>query len=298
MITIKKLEPFKEFCLLLGEEISAYDDNNDNYLEQLTYVELLTWLCNYLENVVIPTVNNNGEAVEELQALFIELKSYVDNYLDSPEFLSQVSDKLDLMATDGTLDRIINTNITGSLANLNTTNKSNLVSAINEVNTKSITNSTNIGTLSNLATTEKTNVVGAINEVNTNTTTNATNIGVLSNLNTTNKTNIVSAINETNGRALMALPVTDIAVISEYWTDTSATPKTVSYPEGFTQDNCVIMTVMWEDTDPVTYEYTTRRFIAGDGIQVSLKASNISILNTYSAGTVYVVLMKVNFGVG
>ena len=29
MITIKKLEPFKEFCLLLGEEISAYDDNND-----------------------------------------------------------------------------------------------------------------------------------------------------------------------------------------------------------------------------------------------------------------------------
>lgn len=54
----------------------------------------------------------------------------------------------------------------------------------------------NIGTLSNLQTTDKTSVVNAINEVNTKSTNNTTNIGTLSNLETDNKTTIVNAINE------------------------------------------------------------------------------------------------------
>lgn len=49
-------------------------------------------------------------------------------------------------------------NITGDLDNLTTTNKTNLVNAINEVNG-------NVGTLSNLETTEKSNLVNAINEI-------------------------------------------------------------------------------------------------------------------------------------
>ena len=79
------------------------------------------------------------------------------------------------------------------------------------------TNATSIGTLSNLTTDSKTNLVGAINEVDghcdtnasniatntlnisTNTTnigTNTTNIGTLTNLQTTTKTDLVSAVNE------------------------------------------------------------------------------------------------------
>ena len=54
----------------------------------------------------------------------------------------------------------------------------------------------NIGTLASLTTTDKTDLVSAINEVDTNSKNNATNIGTLANLETENKTNIVNAINE------------------------------------------------------------------------------------------------------
>lgn len=60
---------------------------------------------------------------------------------------------------------------------------------------------TNIGTLTNLTTTEKSNLVGAINEVDSNTDINATNIGDLSDLETTTQTDIVSAINEVNSKS-------------------------------------------------------------------------------------------------
>lgn len=280
MIPIKHLSPFRRFCMTIGELPSSY-------VESLTYVELLTWLCDYLQNTVIPTVNNNAEAVTELQNLFVELETYVNTYLDSPEFLADVNAKLDEMATDGTFDQIINTNITGSLYNLETTDKDNLVDAINEVNSKVASAETHIGTLANLNTTSKTNCISAINEVNTAQNGVNTKVGDLTNLNTTDKTSVVNAINElvTNSR--------DIAIVSEYWDDSSATPKTVSYPTGFTRDNCIVVSSMWEDTDQGSY--TQRRALAGDGIQVSLKADNVSILNTYAGGTVYVALMKVDF---
>lgn len=53
----------------------------------------------------------------------------------------------------------------GILADLTTTAKNDLVSAINEVDSHTDTNTTNIGTLSSLTTTAKNNVVAAINEV-------------------------------------------------------------------------------------------------------------------------------------
>lgn len=52
----------------------------------------------------------------------------------------------------------------GSLATLNTTAKSSVVAAINEVDTNADTANTGIGTLGNLSTTVKTNLVLAVNE--------------------------------------------------------------------------------------------------------------------------------------
>ena len=57
-------------------------------------------------------------------------------------------------------------------------------------------NATSIGTLADLTTTEKTNLVGAINEVKSSADTNKTSIGTLADLTTTEKTNLVGAINE------------------------------------------------------------------------------------------------------
>lgn len=71
------------------------------------------------------------------------------------------------------------------------------IDAAVHANTGNITaNATSIGTLSNLTTTNKTNLVNAVNEVDGNCDTNTTNMGTLSNLTTTNKTTLVNAINE------------------------------------------------------------------------------------------------------
>jgi hypothetical protein len=64
-----------------------------------------------------------------------------------------------------------------------------------------------IGDLSDLGTTEKTNVVGAINEVAET----AAGIGDLQDLTTTAKTNVVGAINEVAGRVAANVTCSDIA---------------------------------------------------------------------------------------
>lgn len=80
----------------------------------------------------------------------------------------------------------------GTLSSLTTTDKTDLVSAINEL----VGELASIGNLSNLTTTAKTNLVSAINEVDSHADSNTSNIGTLSNLTTTEKTNLVGAINE------------------------------------------------------------------------------------------------------
>ena len=92
--------PFTRFCMSIGAVPTSY-------LAGLTIEEQLLWLCSYLEKEVIPAVNNNGEAVEELQNLYIELKSYVDNYFDNLDVQEEINNKLDDMAEHGELEEII-----------------------------------------------------------------------------------------------------------------------------------------------------------------------------------------------
>ena len=69
-----------------------------------------------------------------------------------------------------------NENKIGDLNSLTTTEKGNLVGAVNEVNNKANANEKNIGDLTKLNTTEKGNLVGAVNEVNNKADKNAENI--------------------------------------------------------------------------------------------------------------------------
>ena len=82
-----------------------------SYKDSMSYYETLAWLCKYLEETVIPTVNQNGEAVEELQALYVQLKNYVEHYFDNLDVQEEINNKLDEMADDGTLAEIINQQI-------------------------------------------------------------------------------------------------------------------------------------------------------------------------------------------
>lgn len=104
MKEVENLKPFTKFCVTLGMIPTSYKVS-------LTYEEQLMWLCNYLENTVIPAINNNAEALEEVQTLFVQLKNYVDNYFDNLDVQEEIDTKLDEMATDGTLERIINQEI-------------------------------------------------------------------------------------------------------------------------------------------------------------------------------------------
>ena len=100
MIEPNNLSPFRHFCMTIGAIPTSYK-------ESLTYYEMLEWLCKYLEETVIPAVNNNAEALEELQTAFVTLKDYVDHYFDNLDIQTEINAKLDEMAESGELADII-----------------------------------------------------------------------------------------------------------------------------------------------------------------------------------------------
>ena len=77
--------------------------------ESMSYYETLCGLLSYLKNVIIPTVNNNADAVSELQTLYEELRTYVDDYFKGLDVQEEINNKLDEMVLDGTLQEIIAT---------------------------------------------------------------------------------------------------------------------------------------------------------------------------------------------
>lgn len=89
----QKLKPFTRFCCTIGNLPTSY-------MLSLTYEEQLLWFCNFLKNEVIPTVNNNAAAVTELQ-------NYVENYFQNLDVQTEINNKLDEMAQDGTLQSLI-----------------------------------------------------------------------------------------------------------------------------------------------------------------------------------------------
>ena len=99
-VDVQSLTPFKKFIMTIGAIPTSY-------LESMSYAELLMWFCNYLQNTVIPTVNNNAEAVEELQGFYEELQTYVNSYFDNLDVQNEINIKLDKMAQDGTLTTLI-----------------------------------------------------------------------------------------------------------------------------------------------------------------------------------------------
>ena len=114
MVELKTVEtvdtsPFKKLVVTIGELPTSF-------VESMTYYECLAWLVNYIQNTVIPAVNNNGEAVIELQEKFVELKTFVDTYFDNLDVQEEINNKLDAMAEAGTLQEIITEYIQSNVA--------------------------------------------------------------------------------------------------------------------------------------------------------------------------------------
>lgn len=124
-IDVKTLRPFTKFIYTIGELPTSY-------LISMTYEEQLIWLCNYLTNTVIPTINNNAEAVKEVQDLVTQLQNYINNYFTNLDVQQEINNKLDEMTQNGTLTTLIsnyvqplideqNENITNFKDNVNST---------------------------------------------------------------------------------------------------------------------------------------------------------------------------------
>ena len=96
----KFLSPFKRFCMTIGELPTSY-------VETMSYYEMILWFTKYLGETVIPAINNNAEALKEVQNLFIELQNYVNDYFDNLDIQTEINNKLDDMAESGQLAEII-----------------------------------------------------------------------------------------------------------------------------------------------------------------------------------------------
>lgn len=113
-----KVQPLKKICMTIGQLPTSY-------LETMTYYEMLLWFIGYLRDTIIPTVNTNGEALEEVQTIVMNLQTYINNFKDSIDqdvedleaymndyfenldVQEEINNKLDDMLEDGTLQSII-----------------------------------------------------------------------------------------------------------------------------------------------------------------------------------------------
>ena len=156
---IDNMSPFITFC----QHVIPL-----SYDESLSYYETLCALRNYIGEMV-EAVNNNADAVTELQNKFTELQNYVDNYFKNLDVQEEINTKLDEMATDGTLENIINEQIFGEINDKIDSNYNDLSGKI-QTNTESIqTNASNIETNKQSIQTNATKIeenTEAINQIN------------------------------------------------------------------------------------------------------------------------------------
>ena len=87
------LTPFGRICMTIGQLPASY-------VESMSYYEQLIWLTKYLQEQVIPVVNNNSQVTQELQ-------EYVMHYFDNLDVQEEINNKLDEMAESGQLTDII-----------------------------------------------------------------------------------------------------------------------------------------------------------------------------------------------
>ena len=88
---VKPMKPFMVFC---QKAIPLAFD------ESLSYLELLSYILNYINKDLVPATNTNTEAI-------IELRSFVTHYFDNLDIQEEIDNKLDEMAESGELAEII-----------------------------------------------------------------------------------------------------------------------------------------------------------------------------------------------
>ena len=111
-VEVKKLQPITKFIYTLGVLPTSY-------LMTMTYQEQVTWLCNFIQQTVIPAINDDVDAIQELQQLYNDLQDYVDNYFENLDVTEEINNKLDEMFEDGDLEELIKRYINPQIDSIN-----------------------------------------------------------------------------------------------------------------------------------------------------------------------------------
>lgn len=93
---LNNLEKLKMCCLTIGNLPSSY-------LDSMTYEEQILWLCKFINENIIPAINNNNEQVNKLTSLVNELTNYINNL----DLQDEVNNKIDELLENGTLEDIM-----------------------------------------------------------------------------------------------------------------------------------------------------------------------------------------------
>lgn len=109
--TYKEMTPFKRFILQSFPWIDANFDALTNY-------ELMGKIIEYL-NDIISNENAVQSNVTALYDAFVDLQNDVNNYFDNLDVTSEINNKLDKMAQDGTLTTLIGQYITPYINEIN-----------------------------------------------------------------------------------------------------------------------------------------------------------------------------------
>ena len=100
MFKYENLTPFQIFCC-----------NNFPFIEEtfdsLTTYKMLCKIVGYLQEEIIPNVDNIGNSQNEVIEKFNELKSFVDNYFENLDVQEEINNKLDEMVESGYFDNLL-----------------------------------------------------------------------------------------------------------------------------------------------------------------------------------------------
>ena len=75
--------------------------------ESMSYYECLCAMLEYLNETIVPDINNTNNGLRELQEFYEELQDYVNHYFDNLDVQQEINTKLDTMAANGQLTALI-----------------------------------------------------------------------------------------------------------------------------------------------------------------------------------------------
>lgn len=75
--------------------------------ESMSYYECLCAMLEYLNETIVPDINNVNNGLSELQTFYEQLQEYVNTYFDNLDVQTEINNKLDELVEDGTLTELI-----------------------------------------------------------------------------------------------------------------------------------------------------------------------------------------------